>query len=78
MGKQHSNEDYQRLKMLSYQVRATTALKGTVKNNFLLDCIDRNCREGELLRDIVKLHYQLIEQYDIKGSPAFKEILNRI
>ena len=66
MGKQHSNEDVQRLKMLSYQVKATTYLKGNVKNDFMGDCILRGITEANLLREIVMLHYDIMKKYAVE------------
>jgi len=66
MGKQHSNEDVQRLKMLSYQVKATTYLKGNVKNDFMGDCILRGITEANLLREIVVLHYDIMKKYSVE------------
>lgn len=63
-----SNEDRQKLKMLSYQIKATTYLKAETKTKFLKDCILRGETECLILREIVKLHYELIEHYLLEGK----------
>lgn len=66
--KTHS-EDKIREKMLAFQIKATTYLSGTKKNAFMLDCIKRGTYECALLREIVSLHYSLMEaKPELKGK----------
>lgn len=50
-----------RKKMIPYKVRATVWLKGTLKNRFFLNCIRLNLREGDYMRDVLELHYHIID-----------------
>lgn len=75
--KTHS-EDKIREKMLAFQIKATTYLSGTKKNAFMLDCIKRGTYECALLREIVSLHYSLMEaKPELKGKEFgdIKEII---
>lgn len=78
MGKEHCNEDHKRLQLASYQVRAVTYLSGSVKNHFINDCIKRGGNNSNLLRDIVALHYAIIDKINIGNSPEFEDVLKRI
>lgn len=68
-----SKEDV-RKKMTAYKVRATAWLKGTLKNRFFLDCIKRNCKEGEYLRDVLELHYHIVDICPEFKNKTFYEI----
>ena len=65
--KNHSENNI-REKILAYQVRATTQLRGADKNAFFLDCLKRGTYEADLLRDIVNVHYTIMQEI-----PAFKD-----
>ena len=67
MGRKN-NEDDVRVKMLSYGVRLTCYVSGAKKNRFLLDQIKRDLGEGELLKNILDIHYAIIDEI-----PEFKE-----
>jgi len=67
MGRKN-NEDDVRVKMLSYGVRLTCYVSGTKKNRFLLDQIKRDLGEGELIKNILDIHYAIIDEL-----PEFKE-----
>lgn len=66
--KTHS-EDKIREKMVAFQIKATTYLNGAKKNAFMLDCIKRGTYECALLREIVSLHYSIMEaKPELKGK----------
>lgn len=68
------DEDAIRFKMIAYKIKATTYLKGVDKNLFMLDCLKRGTYECALLREIVNLHYSIMESNkDWKGK-EFNEI----
>jgi hypothetical protein len=68
MGKEHS-EDEIRAKMLAYKVRVTTRISGTDKNKFMLDTLKKGITESILAKEIINIHYALIEQ-----EPRLKEL----
>lgn len=78
MGKDHSSEDYKRLKLMSYQIKATTYLQGSAKNEFLNDSIKRDKNQSELLRDIVNLHYEIIKELNLNSCPEFDDVIKKI
>jgi uncharacterized protein YbaR (Trm112 family) len=67
MGRKN-NEDDVRVKMLSFGVRLTCYISGAKKNRFLLDQIKRDLGEGELIKNILDIHYAIIDEI-----PEFKE-----
>jgi hypothetical protein len=67
MGRKN-NEDDVRVKMLSYGVRLTCYVSGAKKNRFLLDQIKRDLGEGELIKNILDIHYAIVDEL-----PEFKE-----
>lgn len=68
MGRKN-NEDDIRIKMLSFGVRLTCYVSGAKKNRFMLDQLKRDLGEGELMKNIMDIHYALIEQ-----EPRLREI----
>jgi len=65
-----------RVKMMSFKVKITSYLKGKLKNAFMLDCIKRQTYEGDLIRQIVDLHYHIIEICPELKNKSFYEIKN--
>lgn len=78
MGKEHCNESYKALKLLSYQVKATTYLKGTVKNQFLNECIVRGGNEATTLRDIVTLHFEILDKIGASKGCEYSDVLKHV
>ena len=78
MGKEHCNESYKALKLLSYQVKATTYLKGTVKNQFLNECIIRGGNEADTLRDIVTLHFEILDKLGFNKGSEYSDVLKMV
>lgn len=62
-------EDEIRQKMFAYKVKVTTYLKGTDKNRFMLDCIKKGSYEAEISRNIINIHYAIIDEL-----PELKEM----
>jgi hypothetical protein len=61
-------------KMTSTKIKATTYLTGTKKNAFMLDCLKRDTYECALLREIVNLHYSIMEVHKDWKDKEFDEI----
>lgn len=72
------------LKKLSFQMvvdcdldsncRIKTSLKSNTKNDFIDDCLQRGQTESDVLRNVVKLHYEIINSFpELKGK-EFKDI----
>lgn len=68
MGKEHSEDDIRR-KMISYKVRITTRISGVDKNKFMLDSLKKGINESDLTREIINIHYAIIET-----NPYLKEL----
>ena len=68
------SKETQLKKMLAYKVKVTSYLVGAKKNAFLLDAIKRVWTEAELVRNIISLHYDILEKHKIERSLDFKEI----
>lgn len=74
------------LKKLSYQIivddngegntRLKTSLMGTIKNDFIDDCLLRAQTESEVLRSIIKVYYEIINSHPQLRGKEFKEIAN--
>jgi hypothetical protein len=72
------------LKKLSYQIivktrhedgeQCKTSLMNGTKNNFIDDCILRGVTESEVLRSIIKLHYEIVTAYPNLKGKDFKDI----
>ena len=67
MGRKN-NEDDIRIKMLSFGVRLTCYVSGAKKNRFMLDKLKRDLGEGELMKNIMDIHYAIID-----AVPEYKE-----
>ena len=67
MGRKN-NEDDIRIKMLSFGVRLTCYVSGAKKNRFMLDQLKRDLGEGELIKNIMDIHYAIID-----AVPEYKE-----
>jgi hypothetical protein len=59
-------------------VKTTTYLSSETKNRFLNDCIYRGVRESDLAREIIKAHYKVLEQNNIKAGKPFCEIIKEL
>ena len=70
--------DYIRLKMLAFKIKATTYLNGQTKNSFMLDCLKRGNNECENLRQIVTLHYNIMNDNPNLKDKKFNEIKDYI
>lgn len=51
-----------------------TSLMGKTKNDFIDDCILRGVTEAEVLRNIIKLHYEIINSLPHLRGKEFEEI----
>lgn len=79
-----------KLKRLSYQViiktriddtlinsatpQTKTTLMSKTKNDFIDDCLLRGVTESDVLRNIIKLHYDIITAYPQLKGKDFKDI----
>jgi len=64
--------------MLAFKVKVTSYLTGKKKNAFMLDAIKRDCVEAELLRNIISLHYDILEKNEIPRSTDFDIIRKQL
>jgi hypothetical protein len=59
----------QTIKKERQHIKLYTSARGRTKNDFIEDCQRRGLAESEVLRQIVKLHYKMIEQFPgLKGK----------
>lgn len=65
-------------KIKSYTVKVTSYISGNAKNRFLNDCIVRGVTESDLTKEIIKLHYALIDSHNIVEAKEFCELLKII
>lgn len=72
-GNTHS-EDQIRDKMGSYKIKVTSYLTGVGKNKFMLDLLKKGSHEGELIRNILDIHYSIIEVVPHLKELEFDEI----
>lgn len=73
-----------KLKKLSMQIivktrdddncQLKTSLMGQTKNDFIDDCLQRGLTESEVLRSILKLHYEIINSLPQLKGKEFEEI----
>lgn len=47
-----------------FAVRTTTFIKGNVKNQFLNDCIKRECNESKMAAIIIDTYYTVVNSCD--------------
>jgi hypothetical protein len=73
MGRKN-NEDDIRIKMLSFGVRLTCYVSGAKKNRFMLDQLKRDLGEGELIKNIMDIHYSIIEELPAYKDKEFSEL----
>lgn len=68
------SEDDIREKMKGYCVRITSRVKGKDKNYLMLDAIKRANFEAQIIREIIHIHYSIVElKPELKGK-EFTEI----
>jgi hypothetical protein len=73
MGKEHSEDDI-RKKMLAYKIRVTTRISGVDKNKFMLDLLKKGINEAELAKNIINIHYAIIDKLPKLRELEFDEI----
>jgi hypothetical protein len=65
-----------------YDIRVTAYIKGSVKDNFLNDCILRDFPESKMAASIIESYYKIINTYpDLKSkepNEIQKFIIDRI
>jgi hypothetical protein len=64
----------QQEKQKSYKIKTVTYLSGTTKTKFLNDCLLREETECNVLRNIVDIHYSIINLHPELKDKEFKEI----
>lgn len=62
-----------RNKMMAFKIKITSYLKGSLKNRFMLDCLKRNTYEGDIIRNIIELHYVVMDSTpELKGKTFYE------
>lgn len=65
-----------------FRVRVTTYIKGSVKNSFIDDCLRKRQLEVVVARNILDIHYCIIEKFpelkDMEFSAMKKYIIDKI
>lgn len=72
-----ANEDSQKEKKASYKIKITSYLTGKNKDIFMSDLIRRGIKESELIRDIIDLHYKILNHYSLENK-EFKDVKNQL
>jgi len=73
MGRKNTEDDVRR-KFLAFGVRLTCYVSGSKKNKFLLDQLKRGTGEGELVKNILDIHYSIIDEVPEMRDKEFEEI----
>jgi len=68
----------QTLKKLSYNIRITTFVKGKTKNDFIDDCLHRSNGESQNAKQIIQLHYLILEKFPSLKGKEFNDILSNL
>lgn len=61
-----------------YKIRVTAYIKGTVKNNFIKDCLDKNMNEAQMSKHIFETYYFIqneIKNFDKIAPNRIKDFL---
>ena len=61
-----------------FAIKATTYLKGSVKNNFLDDCIKREMNESKMAAHVIESYYTIVKQNPHLIDKEIPEIKNWI
>lgn len=67
-----------REKIKMYTVKVTSYISGNTKNRFLNDCIIRGVTESDLTKEILKLHYAVLDKHNIVEAKEFCDLLKII
>lgn len=73
MGKKNTESDIRR-KFEAFGVRLTCYVSGKRKNRFMLDQLKRDVGEGELIKNILDIHYTLIDEIPEIKYKEFTEL----
>lgn len=65
MGRQHSNIESQFSKQKKFNVTITTRIHGDLKNKFMHDLYLKGVSESELVREIISLHYEIVDKFEL-------------
>lgn len=68
------NLDYQKDKLLKFEVKITTRIKGDIKNKFLNDCIKKKMTEADLARNIIEIYYSATNEISSVGEKSMYEV----
>lgn len=71
-------EERHKEKIKMYTVKVTSYISGNTKNRFLNDCIIRGVTESDLTKEIIKLHYAVLDSHNIVEAKEFCELLKII
>lgn len=81
MGRKNDENDVRR-KFEAFGVRLTCYVSGKRKNRFMLDQLKRDVGEGELIKNILDIHYSIIDEIPEMKYKEFddlkKYIINKI
>ena len=62
-----------------YRIRVTTYLQSELKNNFLNDCINKNKIEACAAKEIIEIHYAILNELPKTISTLdFKELKKQL
>jgi hypothetical protein len=73
MGRKNNSEDVRR-KFLAFGVRLTCYISGKKKNIFMVDQLKRDIGEGELVKNILDIHYSILEEVPEMKYKEFTEL----
>lgn len=65
-------------KKSQFSVKATTYLKGSVKNRFIDDCLKREMNESKMAANIIASYYEIIDAQPYLIGKEIPEIKNYI
>lgn len=73
MGRKNNEDDIKR-KFLAFGVRLTCYISGKQKNIFMLDQLKRDVGEGELIKNILDIHYTMVDEMPELKHKEFTEL----
>ena len=73
-----SDNKFLNAKKDKYKIRITTTVKGELKNKFVSNCEKRDVKESDLARDIINLHYFIIQKIPRSEYMGLDELKNSI
>lgn len=62
----------------NYNIRATTFLKGSIKNSFLDDCIKREFNESKMAAHVFEVYYSVVNEVPHLKDKEMVDVKNYI